>query len=111
MRRSWSARNWKSPRLTPPLSISTASPNPPRRRTYTDSAKYCSHIGIIRAAAALRRCPVDVLRRVLDVAGFAVNAVGGVDLQTGTVAVVDELVNSGGTEALFGAGVGGQINA
>ena len=37
--------------------------------------------GIIRSAAAFRRDPVDVLRRVLDVACFAVDAVLRVDLQ------------------------------
>src|SRR6185312_11933401 len=34
-----------------------------------------SHVGIIRPAGALRRHPGDVLIRVLDVAGFTVNAV------------------------------------
>ena len=37
---------------------------------------------INRAAAAFRRYPVDVLPRVLDVAGLAVHAVLRVDLQT-----------------------------
>jgi hypothetical protein len=40
-----------------------------------------SHIRIIRPAAAFRRHPVNVLGRVLDVAGFAVDAVLSIDLQ------------------------------
>jgi hypothetical protein len=39
------------------------------------------HIRIIRPAAAFRYHPVDVLGRILDVAGLAVDAVLGVDLQ------------------------------
>ena len=38
-------------------------------------------IGIVGARAALGRRPDDILAGILDVAGFAVNAVGGVDLQ------------------------------
>ena len=41
-----------------------------------------SHIRIVRAAGTLRNRPGDVLRRVLDIAGFAVDAVLGVDLET-----------------------------
>lgn len=41
------------------------------------------HVGIVGATAALRRCPDDVLARILDVAGLAVDAVGRVDLQAG----------------------------
>ena len=40
-----------------------------------------SHVGIVGPAAAFRRDPDDVLRRILDVAGLAVHAVLGVDLQ------------------------------
>ena len=43
-----------------------------------------SHVRIVRPAAALRRDPVDVLRRILDVAGFAVDAVLRVDLEPRT---------------------------
>ena len=38
-----------------------------------------SHSVVSRAAATLRTDPVDVLTVVLDVAGLAVDAVGGVD--------------------------------
>ena len=40
-----------------------------------------SHIRIVRTAAAFRRDPHDVLRRVLDIAGLAMHAVLRVDLQ------------------------------
>jgi hypothetical protein len=36
---------------------------------------------IVRSSPTLRRYPVDDLVRILDVAGLAVHAVGGVDLQ------------------------------
>jgi len=39
------------------------------------------HIRIVRPAAAFGRDPVDVLVRILDIAGFAVNAVLRVDLE------------------------------
>ena len=47
-----------------------------------------SHIGIIRPFAALWHRPVDVLRRILDVAGFAVDAVLGVDLKARRLALL-----------------------
>ena len=40
-----------------------------------------SHVRIIGPAAALRHDPIDVLLRILDVAGFAVDAILRVDLQ------------------------------
>src|SRR5471032_2300546 len=40
------------------------------------------HIRIVRAAATFRRHPDDVLGWILDIAGFAMHAVLGVDLQT-----------------------------
>ena len=39
------------------------------------------HIGIVGAAAAFRAHPVNVLRRVLDVTGFAVHTILGIDLK------------------------------
>ncbi len=54
------------------------------------------HIRVVRPAAALGRGPDDVLRRVLDVAGFAVDAVLGVDLEARVLAllVVEHLVDA-----------------
>lgn len=40
-----------------------------------------SHAGVSGAARAFRYNPVDVLRRILDIAGFAVDAILSVDLQ------------------------------
>src|SRR5579864_1573772 len=52
------------------------------------------HVRIVRAAAAFRRHPHDVLRRVLDVAGLAVHAVLRVDHETlAVVLVLHELVD------------------
>src|SRR5439155_17303390 len=62
-----------------------------------------SYIRIIGAAAAFRHHPVDVLLRILYVAGFAVDAILRVDLQPLFAArrVVDDLVDAGRTIALF----------
>ena len=57
------------------------------------------HSVVSWAAASLRTHPVDVLTVVLDVAGLAVDAVGGVDDElhiSGVIGLV--LVHSGGTE-------------
>src|SRR5690349_10856889 len=45
-----------------------------------------SHVGVVRAAASFGHDPLDVLPRVLDVAGLAVHAVLRVDLQPGCAA-------------------------
>ena len=45
-----------------------------------------SHVRVVRAAAALRHRPHDVLLGVLDVAGFAMHAVLRVDLEARIVA-------------------------
>src|SRR5690349_5136641 len=61
-----------------------------------------SHVGIVRSAAAFRYDPIDVLARVLDVAGLAVNAVLGVDLQPRPAGLAgDDLVDSGRTVVLL----------
>src|SRR5438270_473509 len=56
-----------------------------------------SHIRIVRSVAALRRGPIDVLRRVLDIARLAVDAVLEVDLELRVlpVVVVEDLINAG----------------
>ena len=48
-------------------------------RNWHHRSREASHVGIVRPVAALRRGPDDVLRRVLDVAGLAVDAVLEVD--------------------------------
>ena len=58
---------------------------------------------IVGPAAALGRDPVDVLGRVLDVAGLAVHAVLRVDLQRGAaVRAGHVLVDPGRAVALLG---------
>src|SRR5260370_40428545 len=56
-----------------------------------------SHIRVVRTAAPLGGGPDDVLRRVLDVAGFAVEAVLGVYLESriGSGLVIQHLIDSG----------------
>ena len=63
----------------------------------------CLHIGIIRAAAAFRGYPDNVLGWILDVACLAVNAVLRVDLQSRIAAIVvsHDLVDAGRAIALF----------
>ena len=60
-----------------------------------------SHVRIVRTAAAFRGNPVDILRRIFDVARFAVNAILGVDDETGLCAArlvrTDDLIDSRGT--------------
>src|SRR5471030_2223701 len=57
--------------------------------------KLYSHIWVVRAHAALRRHPVDVAVGVLDVAGFAVDAVLRVDDVARLPALLHPLVDAG----------------
>src|SRR3990172_10443869 len=67
-----------------------------------DVSTTCSHVRIVGTSAALGRHPDDVLRRVLDVAGLAVHAVGGVDLQPlAATRLLDELVDASRTVPRF----------
>ncbi len=76
-------------------SLGIASPPP-----LNDSRSHAA--GIVRSAATLRRDPVDVLRRILDVACLAVHAVLRVDLQLRIAFVrTDDFVNAGRTIACF----------
>src|SRR5215208_3566348 len=70
-----------------------------------------SHVRVVRPATALGGDPDDVLRRVLDVAGLAMHAVGRVDLQAVVVVLVfHEFVYAGRAIAAFGARVLGEIH-
>src|SRR5438270_3124029 len=69
------------------------------------------HVRVIGASAAFGDDPVDVLGRVLDVAGLAVDAILGVDLEPGASAFLDELVDSGRAVALLGAGIIRKVDA
>src|SRR4051812_5368816 len=69
------------------------------------------HVRIIGASAAFWGDPVDVLGRVLDVAGFAVDAILGVDLKPRlTIRILDKLVNSRGAIALLGSVIDRQVD-
>src|SRR5262245_11375463 len=56
-----------------------------------------SHVRIVRPAAAFRRHPDDILVRVLDVAGFAVDAVLRVDLEARARRFLDPFIDAGRT--------------
>src|SRR5271157_6046879 len=58
-----------------------------------------SHIGIIRPAAPFGGNPSDVLIRILDVAGFAVDAILRVDDKAGLRAFLQPFVDDGRTIA------------
>src|SRR3954447_3179389 len=69
------------------------------------------HVRIIGASAAFGGDPVDVLGRVLDVAGFAVDAVLGVDLEPRfTTLALDKFVNACRTITLLGTGINRQVD-
>ena len=64
-----------------------------------------SQIQIIRTRPTFRRDPIDDLVRVLDVAGFAMHAVGSIDLQSRAGVVLHHFVNAGRAEADAGIAV------
>lgn len=69
------------------------------------------HICVVRPLAALRRHPLDILPRILDVAGFAVNAVLGIDLQAWCgIGRRDDFIDPGRAVALFRGVVEGQVD-
>jgi hypothetical protein len=69
------------------------------------------HVRVIGASAAFWSDPVDVLGRVLDVAGLAVDAVLGVDLQSRlTARLLDKFINSCGAISLLRPGIDRQVD-
>src|SRR6478736_6677168 len=68
------------------------------------------HVGVVRAAAAFRDDPDDVLLRVLDVARLAMHAILRVDLQSGRATFRNEFVHPSRTVARLGAVVNGQVD-
>lgn len=63
------------------------------------------HIRVVRAAASFGSDPDNILCRVLDIAGFAVQTVGGIDLQTCfSIGIRHEFIN--GCRAITGFGTG-----
>src|SRR3984957_8181464 len=69
------------------------------------SSPYISHAFVVGAASAFGRDPVDDLVGVGDVAGFAMDAIGGVDFQFGGAFLGDHFVDRGGTKILAGVAV------
>src|SRR6266478_4159038 len=63
------------------------------------------HAFVVRASAAFGDYPVNDLVGIGDVAGFAVDAVGGVDLELESVFFLNRLVDGGGAEILAGIAV------
>src|SRR5262249_54024510 len=53
------------------------------------------HVGIVRATAAFGGGPIDVLRRVFDIAGFAVDAVLRVDLEARALLLLHDFIDAG----------------
>jgi hypothetical protein len=53
------------------------------------------HIGVVRTAPALRRYPGDILIRVLDIAGFAMDAVLRVDDIARLASFLDPFIDAG----------------
>ena len=69
------------------------------------------HAGVVGAAAAFGRGPADVGGGVLDLAGLAVQAVGGVDAERLCAAGGVEFVDTGGADALLRQVVARQVVA
>src|ERR1700722_12868277 len=81
------------------ISHAPGLPRPERRRnrgnrSRSPAGRAQSHIRIIRPAAALWRHPGDVLVRVFDVAGFAVDAILRVDHVAWLAALLDPFIDA-----------------
>ena len=69
-----------------------------------------SHAGVNGSLATLWGNPNNVLRRILDIAGFTVHTVLSVDLQAIVACFVfDILINTGWAVARLGSCISGQI--
>ena len=51
-------------------------------------ATHTLHIRVTGTTATFRHCPVDILGRILDVTGFAMHAVLGIDLHARVAAII-----------------------
>jgi hypothetical protein len=81
-----------------------------RRRNAAELPSKALHVGVIGASSAFRHDPVDILRRILDVAGLAVNAILGVDLQSRAPAFFDIFVDAGRAITLLRPVIIGKIH-
>src|SRR5215472_3626574 len=71
-------------------------------------SRHTSHAVVIRAAATLGRNPGDDLVRVRDVAGLAVDTIGGVQADALAMwlrCVFDQFIDVGGAKILAGAAI------
>src|SRR3982751_7089484 len=82
----------------------TRAPAPKASRPAANARAASLHVGIIRSSSAFGNDPVDVLGRVLDVAGFAMDAILRVDLEARAGRFLDEFVDSGRAISLLRAG-------
>src|ERR1041385_1281679 len=76
---------------------------PPPHAIVVDTASL--HTLVVGSAAALRRNPGNVAVRVLHVAGFAMDAVLGVDLEARTGGFLDPLIDAGRAIAVRRTGI------
>ena len=77
---------------------------PPKNPGRNRSARLASlHQLVIRPRTTFRGHPIDDLIGVLDIAGFAMHAVGGIDLQPLAALFLDHFIDIGRAEA--GAGI------
>ena len=77
-----------------------------RSKTLRVIAGHCLrhlHIAVVRSTSAFWHHPVDILRWVLNVTGFAVNAILSIDLKALlTIRFVDDLIDASRAIALGG---------
>src|SRR4051794_20047383 len=93
------------------LRRAAAAGEAPMTRATAAAAVINLHVRVIGASAAFWSDPVDVLGRVLDVAGLAVDAILGVDLEPRfTVLALDEFVNACRAITLLGAAIDRQVD-
>src|SRR5947209_13645390 len=92
------------------LSRASAADDPPIASEIAAVPTMILHVRVIWSSTAFGSDPVDVLGRVLDVAGLAVDAILGVDLQPRfTACALDEFIDACRAIALLGAGIDRQV--
>src|SRR4051812_39871636 len=96
-------------RTLPPCALA-AGDSAAKARKERARRRSMSHVRIVGPAATFWGDPDDVLRRVLDVAGLAMHAILGGDLQPGSRFHVDEFIDAGRAVALLGTGVFFQVD-
>ena len=100
------------PNITLPFHKKSYGINPsyfPRETKGAFRLKKYLHIRIIRSAAAFGYSPINILCRVFDVAGFAVDAILAVDPEEFFTVFLDDFVNGGRAIALRRFGIIGEV--